>query len=91
MTQKPFKVERPALDDGYGNLIMKNGQPASFREYHFKNKKGKTVVIQEHSLGHTKATPNHGKEPHFNTRDLDDLGEVNRTGSYPGTHGHYNF
>ncbi|MCD8455098.1 hypothetical protein LNJ08_11925 [Tenacibaculum finnmarkense genomovar ulcerans] len=91
MSQQPFKVERPDLDDGYGNLIMKDGVPVTSREYHFKNRHGKTVIIQEHSLGHTKATPNHGKEPHYNTRDLDGLGEVNRTGSYPGTHGHYNF
>jgi len=87
MSQKPTKVERPFLEDGYGNLVMKNGQPVTFREYHFKNNKGETVVIQEHSLGHTKATPQHGADPHFNVRPIDNT----RTGSVPGTHGHYNF
>jgi hypothetical protein len=44
-------------------------------------------MIQEHSQGHAKATPNHGAEPHFNVRPIDNID----TGSVKGTHGHYNF
>ncbi|WP_379060400.1 HNH/endonuclease VII fold putative polymorphic toxin [Pectobacterium brasiliense] len=57
------------------------------RQYEFVNNKGEKIFIQEHSLGHTKATPLHGADPHFNVRPSDNL----NTGSVPGTHGHYNF
>lgn len=50
------------------------------------------MVIQEHSLGHAKATPLHGAEPHFNVRPVEPItGKVLDTGSVTGTHGHYNF
>ncbi|MFT9820108.1 HNH/endonuclease VII fold putative polymorphic toxin [Lysinibacillus sp. NPDC056185] len=42
--------------DGNGNKGMQNGQPVQTRQYHFTNKDGKPIVIQEHSLGHTIAT-----------------------------------
>lgn len=29
------------------------------------------LLIQEHSLGHGKATPLHGAEPHFNVRPVE--------------------
>lgn len=50
------------------------------------------LLIQDHSLGHAKATPLHGAEPHFNVRPVEPLtGEILDTGSVLGTHGYYNF
>lgn len=49
------------LGDGYGVYMRnKNGIPIETRQYHFKDGNGSTVEIQEHSLGHAKATPLHG-------------------------------
>ncbi|WP_156324254.1 HNH/endonuclease VII fold putative polymorphic toxin [Winslowiella iniecta] len=48
--------------------------------------------MQEPSLGHAKATPLHGAEPHFNVRPLEPgTGNISTTGSVFSTHGHYNF
>ncbi|ADZ92707.1 RHS repeat-associated core domain-containing protein [Marinomonas mediterranea] len=90
--QKPL-VEHVDLLDGYGKKVLDDqGLPVQAREYHFKNIKGVSVVIQEHSLGHRKAALGHGLEPHFNVRRVDELtGEVLNTSSFPNTHGHYNF
>ncbi|WP_387555189.1 HNH/endonuclease VII fold putative polymorphic toxin [Photorhabdus sp. RM126S] len=85
--QQP-KIDRVDLLDGNGKKIIgSNGQVIKVRQYHYTNKDGKPIVIQEHSLGHEKATPGHGAEPHFNVRPITNLG----TGDVPGTHGHYNF
>nr|WP_232217508.1 HNH/endonuclease VII fold putative polymorphic toxin [Xenorhabdus cabanillasii] len=85
--QQP-KIDRVDLLDGNGKKIIgSNGQVIKVRQYHYTNKDGKPIVIQEHSLGHEKATPGHGAEPHFNVRPITNLG----TGDEPGTHGHYNF
>ncbi|HGE8357329.1 TPA: HNH/endonuclease VII fold putative polymorphic toxin, partial [Serratia marcescens] len=82
------KIDRVDLLDGKGNKILDaNGTPIQVRQYHYTNREGVPIVIQEHSLGHTKATALHGAEPHFNVRPIDNL----NTGSVPGTHGHYNF
>ncbi len=91
--QHPKSINRPDLMDGYGKRILDdNGKVVRTREYEFTNIDGKAVYIQEHSLGHAKATPLHGAEPHFNVRPIDGLsGEVLNAGSVPGTHGHYNF
>ncbi|WP_420916279.1 HNH/endonuclease VII fold putative polymorphic toxin [Pantoea allii] len=43
--------------------------------------------MQDHSLGHAKATSGHGAQPHFKVRPLKNL----NASSVPGTHGHYNF
>jgi len=86
MTQHPSDITKVKL--GYGDYIRTpDGVPIKVREYHFIKRKGVPVVIQEHSLGHIKATPMHGTEPHFNVRPIDNLD----TGWFPGTHGHYNF
>lgn len=61
--------------------------PIKKRQYEFITSEGKSIFIQEHSLGHTTATSGHGAEPHFNVRPPGNL----NTGSVPGTHGHYNF
>ena len=88
MGQNPKSITRPNLLDGSGNKILNsNGQPITTRQYEFTNGKGDAVFIQEHSLGHAKATSGHGAEPHFNVRPPENL----NTGSVFGTHGHYNF
>jgi len=88
MNQHPSSITRPDLLDGSGKKILDStGQPIKTRQYEFVDKRGQSVFLQEHSLGHTKATSGHGAEPHFNLRPLDNL----NTGSVPGTHGHYNF
>lgn len=59
---------------------------------HYTNIHGEKVVIQEHSLGHSKSAPRHGDAPYFNVRQVDKVtGEVLNTSRFPGTHGHYNF
>ncbi|OQS31026.1 hypothetical protein B0T40_23720 [Chromobacterium haemolyticum] len=87
MNQQP-KISREDLEDGYGNVVLgPNHEPVTTRNYHHTNIDGEKVIIQEHSTGHQKATPCHGADPHFNVRPIDNP----RTGSVPGTHGHYNF
>ena len=87
MNQQP-KIMRENLEDGHGNTVLgPNYEPVTTRNYHYTNIDGKPVIIQEHSMGHEKATPCHGAEPHFNVRPIDNP----RTGSFPSTHGHYNF
>ncbi|WP_225776139.1 HNH/endonuclease VII fold putative polymorphic toxin [Pseudomonas sp. Marseille-Q5115] len=82
------QVDRVHLLDGNGEKIKyPNGQVVTTRQYHYINKNGDRVVIQEHSWGHSKATAGHGAEPHFNTRAAQDL----KVHNFPGTHGHYNF
>ncbi len=92
ISQQP-EISRVKLGDGYGGYVRNaNGTPIEVRQYHFTNADEVPVVIQEHSLGHIKATPLHGAEPHFNIRPVDPVaGNVLDTGSIPGTHGHYNF
>ncbi|MBA1245047.1 RHS repeat-associated core domain-containing protein [Pseudomonas japonica] len=81
-------ISKPYLEDGYGKPILgKYGLPIETRQYHYVNRKGEKVIIQEHSLGHSKATPSHGAEPHFNVRPWNNT----KTGDVSGTHGHYNF
>lgn len=87
MNSQPI-YRKTDLDDGYGQKILDyRGVPVKVREYLFQNRAGHQVMVQEHSWGHAKATKSHGLDPHFNVRPWDEL----RTGSYPGTHGHYNF
>ena len=66
---------------------MKSYLPVTTRNYNYINLKDEKITIQEHSYGHTKATPLRGAEPHFNVRPSD----TQHTGSVEGTHGHYNF
>jgi uncharacterized protein RhaS with RHS repeats len=88
VSQQPSRVDHVDLDDGFGNKVFdEKGISIKAREYHFTNNKGENIIIQEHSMGHTKATSGHGKEPHFNVRPIDSP----RTGHVSGTHGHYNF
>ena len=85
---QPTKIRRVLLDDGYGNKVLdSNYQPIQVREYFYEIPGRETIVIQEHSLGHTKAEINKGREPHFNVRPESNT----NTGSVSGTYGHYNF
>ncbi|QEM82656.1 RHS repeat-associated core domain-containing protein [Halomonas binhaiensis] len=85
--QQP-EVRHTPLRDGNGQKIIgSDGAPVMTREYHYTNTDGSPVMIQEHSLGHVKAEPLRGAEPHFNVRPIDNP----NTGHVPGTHGHYNF
>ncbi|ENA0609664.1 RHS domain-containing protein [Enterobacter bugandensis] len=88
MSQQPKSITRPNLLDSSGNKKLNNiGQPIKTRQYELTNNEGKSVFIQEHSLGHAKATSRHGADPHFNVRPPENV----NTGNVPGTHGHYNF
>ena len=87
LTQNPSALTRPNLLDENKRPIIKGGSPLETRQYEYRNNRGEVVLIQEHSLGHKKATQGHGAEPHFNVRPAAD----EWTGHLPGTHGHYNF
>ncbi len=65
-----------ALKDAEGEVIWT-------REYHFKNKEGKNIVIQDHSAGHLKGD----QGPHFNVRTNDNT----RNGKVKGIKDHYSF
>ena len=92
VTQHPRKVDRQEVRDGHGGILRyPTGEPVKAREYHYTTNSGDKVVIQEHSLGHDKATAGHGAEPHFNSRPTDLNGDVLDTSSIKNTHGHYNF
>ncbi|MGL6019745.1 MAG: RHS repeat-associated core domain-containing protein [Gibbsiella quercinecans] len=93
MSQQPKSITRPDLLDGNGNVMLnKSGLPIKTRQYEFINNKGEKVFMQEHSLGHTKATPLHGADPHFNIRPADPVTGVALDTKTPlGVHGHYNF
>nr|WP_229631939.1 HNH/endonuclease VII fold putative polymorphic toxin [Pseudomonas quercus] len=69
--------------------MVKNSKGAvvKTRDYYFTNNKGKKIIIQKHSIGHSKAVPLRGADPHFNVRPIDRP----MTGNVRGTHGHYNF
>lgn len=88
MNQQPKSITRPDLLDGGNNKILDaNGLPVKTRQYEFTGNKGQSVFLQEHSLGHMKATSGHGAEPHFNLRPANNL----NTGSVPGAYGYDNF
>ena len=82
------KMSTVKLKDGSNGYVRNaNGSIVKVRQYTHTTTSGIKVIIQEHSLGHTKATTGHGAEPHFNVRPIDKPD----TGNVKGTHGHYNF
>ncbi|PFI46080.1 hypothetical protein COI73_17970 [Bacillus cereus] len=85
--QHPEKIERVPMRtaDHEGGHVIKdsNGKVIYTKEYHFTNKDGKKVIIQDHSAGHSKG----GQGPHFNVRPADKP----RTGKFEGTEEHYPF
>ncbi|MEL6868144.1 MAG: HNH/endonuclease VII fold putative polymorphic toxin, partial [Bacteroidota bacterium] len=87
VSQQPHKIEKVKMTDSNGKTLLdKNGKPIYTREYHFKNKDGKTIVIQDHSAGHDFGGIG-DQGAHFNVRPI----ENTRTGKVPGTEAHYNF
>ncbi len=87
VSKQPEKVGieymRSAPHDGGHVIKDATGKPIKTKEYYYKNKKGDTIIIQDHSAGHVKG--NQGA--HFNIR----LSNNPRTGKAPGTQGHYSF
>ena len=85
--QQPETVMREPMRtaDYEGGHVIKDrsGKVINTREYHYENKNGEKVIIQDHSAGHSKG----GQGPHFNVRPKDKP----RTGKYPGTKEHYPF
>lgn len=68
-----------------GRYVIKDisGKLIITRVYYYKNRRGKTIVLQDHSAGHKKG--NQGS--HFNVRPI----ENTRTGHVEGTEDHYPF
>ncbi len=84
--QKPDYIEKVKMTEAEsrGGHVIKdaNGKIIETREYHYTNRFGEEVVIQEHSAPHI------GSEgPHFNVRPVTDT----RNGVFPGTKDHYPF
>ena len=82
--QKPDYIEKVKMTEAEsrGGHVVKdaNGNVIETREYHYTNRFGEEVVIQEHSAPHV------GSEgPHFNVRPITDT----RNGVFPGTKEHY--
>ncbi|WP_209307168.1 HNH/endonuclease VII fold putative polymorphic toxin, partial [Streptococcus acidominimus] len=89
-SQHPKKVDRAPMTDMNGKQQLDSEfRHINTREYHYENKDGKIIVIQEHSAGHTYGPEgtvgNQGA--HFNIRPIDDL----RNGKIDGTRSHYPF
>ena len=85
--QQPYKVEKVKMTDRNGKAILDDkGKPIYTREYYFKNKDGKNIVIQDHSAGHNFGSTG-DQRSHFNVRPA----ENTRTGKVPGTQAHYKF
>ncbi len=86
-TQQPLKVEKVPMtsSSSEGGHVLKDssGKIIMTREYHFKNRNGDRIIIQDHSAGHKKG----GQGPHFNVRPIDNP----RTGKVSGTKSHYPF
>lgn len=86
-SQEPFDIRMEDMTDpGYqGGHVVKdsNGKVVWTREYYYKNRKGETIIIQDHSAGHDKG--NQGS--HFNVRP----GNKTRNGKVSGTKKHYPF
>ncbi|MFY1663991.1 RHS repeat-associated core domain-containing protein [Pseudomonas sp. Pseu.R1] len=87
LSQQPYAVSKPYLEDGYGGYVYKDYKKIQTRSYHFMTNDGKKLIIQDHSYGHVKAMPKHGAEPHFNVRPIDKP----QNGSVEGTYGYYNY
>ena len=86
MTQTPNKVDKVKLrNQNQQTVIGEDGQPVMTREFHFIDKDGNAVIIQEHSMGHDFGGVG-DQGPHFNVRPGN-----NPNGSVPGTKPHYNF
>ena len=88
-SQQPDSVNHVPLTDMNGKSILgSDGKPIMTREYTYTRADGSKVVIQDHSAGHKFGQGGIGDQgSHFNVRPI----ENTRTGSVPGTLGHYPF
>lgn len=86
-SQQPQKIERipmrSAEHEGGHVQQDSSGKVVNTREYHYTNRDGQRVIIQDHSAGHSKG----GQGPHFNVRPAN----APRTGKVSGTKDHYPF
>ncbi|MCX7920801.1 MAG: S8 family serine peptidase [Clostridia bacterium] len=84
--QKPDYIDKVKMTgaESRGGHVVKdaNGKIIETREYHYTNRFGEEVVIQEHSAPHIGSDG-----PHFNVRPITDT----RNGVFPGTKEHYPF
>ena len=90
-SQEPYAVRKVPMteSESAGGHVIKNpktGEIIYTKEYYYKNTNGDTVIIQDHSYGHSY---NGGTDQgsHFNVRPSNN----SRTGSIPGTKDHYPF
>jgi len=87
VSQQPEKVKRPYMElpksSGGHKIKDKSGNLIKTRDYYYKNREGKKIIIQDHGAGHEKG--NQG--PHFNVRPID----KSRKGNVEGTRAHYPF
>lgn len=85
--QEPFEIRMEDMTEPEylgGHVVTdSNGNVVRTREYHYKNRQGETIIIQDHSAGHVKG----GQGSHFNVRPENNT----RTGKVPGTKEHYPF
>ena len=83
-SQQPQKQETVPLTGSDGKQVVVDGKPQTTREYTHTTGSGETVVIQDHSQGHT--FPDGGSVgPHLNVRPANDT----RHGTVEGTQPHY--
>lgn len=90
--QHPEVVEHVPMTDRRGNPIQdKNGADIITREYHYSRPGQESVIIQEHSAGHSFGQGGVGDQgAHFNIRPAQPLVK-RRTGHVEGTKDHYPF
>lgn len=99
MGQQPDKIFNPKtgfegehrnirMTDSNNNPIFDgNGNQIWTREYQYTKSDGSKIIIQDHSAGHSYPDGIGDQGAHLNVRPSDNT----RTGSVPGTSGHYNF
>jgi RHS repeat-associated protein len=79
-------TSEPMTDKNGRAVLGPDGKPTMTREYTFTREDGSKVVVQDHSAGHKFGQGGKGDQgSHFNVRPA----ENTRTGTVPGTKGHY--
>jgi hypothetical protein len=91
VSQQPYKTEKVNLIDSKTKepvMNHKTNQPVQVNEYHYINKDGKEIVIQDHAKGHDFGQGGIGnQDSHFNVRPINNT----QTGKVPNTKPHYEF
>ncbi|MFT4924889.1 MAG: RHS repeat-associated protein [Phenylobacterium sp.] len=87
-SQKPEKIEKVKLSDENNQTIKDGkGNVVKSTEYTHTTTNGKTVVIQDHSAGHSFSDGKGAQGPHLNVRPI----ENKQTGKVTNTSEHYDF